>query len=78
MLGQLQGSCSLGWRDFERTSVLGWILMCVRICSAYVLLVSVDLNCRDRGSCKTVLGGWEVKKMEYAALTSSIMGICER
>lgn len=32
---------------------------------------------KERGNCKNVPGGWEVKKMEYAALTTSITGICE-
>ena len=53
-------------------------MMCVRICTSYVLYASVDLKCRERGNCRKVLGRWEVKKMEYAALTTSIMGICER
>jgi hypothetical protein len=51
--------------------------MCVRLHASYVVLASVDLNHGEKGNCKNVTG-WEVKKMEYAALTTSIMGMCKR
>ena len=37
-------------------------MMCVRICTSYVLYASVDLKCRERGNLRNVLGRWEVKK----------------